>query len=134
MEEIIKAGGLVLSGGALSLIVTSLVKVWTSRNQKNDVGPQPFEVKAVDRYVTCEDCIRKHMAIDKRHDELNQEIKNDRQALSDQLTGIRSALSANDKAAEERSRNLHKRIDPMIESVGVLKGRVEDHIHASTNR
>lgn len=51
MEEIITNGGLIVSGTALTLLVQSAVKMWTSRNQKNDVGPQPFEVKVNSRYA-----------------------------------------------------------------------------------
>lgn len=130
MDEILTGGGLILSGGALTLIINALLKVWSARNQKNEIGPQPFEVKTIEQWVSRADCMEHRRAIDQRQHDLNQEVSAERANLSAQLSAIRNDLTENDKRAEERSRNLHKRLDPIVEAVGTLKGRVDDHINA----
>jgi hypothetical protein len=119
----------IMGGLIVATALTLLAQYFLARMKKTaTVGPQPFEVKPVPSYVTCEECIRRHLAVDKRHEELAQDIKSDRQGLSEQLSGIRVALSENDKKAEERSRNLHKRIDPLVNAIAGAKANIESHL------
>ena len=127
---------LIIGSSTAGAMITLIGQYIAARMKKTaTVGPQPFEVKPVPNYVRCEDCIRRHQAVDKRHDELALEIKGDRQALSEQLSGIRTALGENDKKAEERSRNLHKRIDPIVQAIAGAKANIENHLqdHRSHN-
>lgn len=120
---------LLVGGGTAGALITLAGQMIAARMKRRaDVGPQPFEVKPSPNYVLCEDCIRRHMDVEKRHDELALEIKGDRQALSEQLSGIRGALSENDLKAEERSRNLHKRIDPLVNAIAGAKANIDNHL------
>ena len=52
MTDIIQGGGLVLSGAALTKIVSIAVKVWAARNGKTEVANDPLNVNKLDKYVT----------------------------------------------------------------------------------
>ena len=120
---------LIIGSSTAGAMITLIGQYIAARMKKTaTVGPQPFMVKEAERYVTCEECIRKHMTLDKRHDDLAEEIKRDRQGLSDQLSGIRNALTHNDEKAEERSRNLHKRIDVYVLAVAGAKANIDNHL------
>ena len=59
---------------------------------------------------------------------LVQEVRADRRGLAEALGGIRAALTDNDRKAEERSRNLHKRIDPLVGAISAATHSVENHL------
>ena len=52
MTDIIQGGGLVLSGAALTKIVSIAVKAWAARNGKTEVANDPLNVNMLDSYVT----------------------------------------------------------------------------------
>lgn len=52
MTDIIQGGGLVLSGAALTKIVSIAVKAWAARNGKTEVANDPLNVNKLDKYVT----------------------------------------------------------------------------------
>jgi hypothetical protein len=127
---------LVIGGTAVGAVLTFFGQILAARvKQTNKIEPNPLNVQAVDRYMRCEDCLERHRVVDKRHDELVLEIRSDRQNISEQLGGIRKALSENDRKAEERSVNLHKRIDPLVAAIGGSKEAIENHLqdHRSHN-
>ena len=120
---------LVIGSATVGAVLTFLGQVLAARvKQTNRIEPDPLNVKPVPSYVTCEECIRRHLSVDKRHDELEQAIVRERSGLSEQLSGIRVALADNDKKAEERSRNLHKRIDPLVNAIAGAKANIDSHL------
>ena len=52
MTDIIQGGGLVLSGAALTKIISIAVKAWAARNGKTEVANDPLNVNKLDKYVT----------------------------------------------------------------------------------
>lgn len=52
MTDIIQGGGLVLSGAALTKIVSIAVKAWAARNGKTEVANDPLNINKLDKYVT----------------------------------------------------------------------------------
>lgn len=52
LADIIQNGGLVLSGAALTKIVSIAVKAWAARNGKTEVANDPLNVNKLDKYVT----------------------------------------------------------------------------------
>ena len=52
ISDIIQNGGLVLSGAALTKIVSIAVKAWAARNGKTEVANDPLNVNKLDKYVT----------------------------------------------------------------------------------
>lgn len=128
VSELIAGGGIAISGAVVFKLIDLGAKMWASRNQKSTIGPQPFEVKAMEKYVKCSECIEHRRIIESRQSEISEVVRSERRALAETLTGIRKQLNKLDEKAEERSQNLHRRIDPIIDAVGVLKGRVDDHV------
>ena len=124
----ISVTGLTIGGAALTTL-GGLVGAWLkARHGRTEITPQPLEVREAPAYVRCEDCIRRHAEVDKRHGELEQEVRADRHALHDSLGAIRAAIVEGDRKAEERSRNLHKRIDPLVGAIGAATHSIENHL------
>ena len=124
----ISVTGLTIGGAALTTI-GGLVGAWLrARHGRTEITPQPLEVREAPAYVRCEDCIRRHAEVDKRHGDLEQEVRADRRALHDSLGAIRAAIVEGDRKAEERSRNLHKRIDPLVTAVAQASTSIDNHL------
>lgn len=124
----ISVTGLTIGGAALTTI-GGLVGAWLkARHSRTEITPQPLEVRESPAYVRCEDCIERHRVLDKRHGDLEQEVRADRRALHDSLGAIRSAIVEGDRKAEERSRNLHKRIDPLVGAIAQAGASIENHL------
>lgn len=66
------------------------------------------------QYVTCEQCRQHRDAIQKRIDDIGPA-----------LGRVFKKLDENDKRAEERSIQTHRRLDPLVEELGRLRGKVE---------
>lgn len=124
----ISVTGLTVGGAALTTL-GGLVGAWLkARHGRTEITPQPLEVRESERYVRCEDCIRRHAEVDKRHGDLEQEARADRRGLAEALGGIRAAIVEGDRKAEERSRNLHKRIDPLVTAVAQASTSIDNHL------
>ena len=74
------------------------------------------DVRTAERpqYVTCEQCRQHRDAIQKRIDDIGAA-----------LGRVFKKLDENDKRAEERSIQTHRRLDPLVEELGRLRGKVE---------
>lgn len=128
MTDGISITGLTIGGAALTTIGGLVGAYLKARHGRTEITPQPLEVRESERYVRCEDCIRRHAEVDKRHGDLEQEVRADRRALSEQLSGIRAAIVEGDRKAEERSRNLHKRIDPLVGAIAQAGASIDNHL------
>lgn len=66
------------------------------------------------QYVTCEQCRQHRDAIQKRIDDIGPA-----------LGRVFKKLDENDKRAEERNKDTHRRLDPFIAEIGAVRGKVE---------
>lgn len=66
------------------------------------------------QYVTCDQCAEHRRAINARIDDIGPA-----------LGRVFRKLDENDKRAEERSIQTHRRLDPFIEEFGAVRGKVE---------
>ena len=66
------------------------------------------------RFVTCDQCAEHRKAINSRIDDIGPAIGR-----------VFKKLDENDKRAEERSIQTHRRLDPLVEELGRLRGKVE---------
>ena len=66
------------------------------------------------RFVTCDQCAEHRKAISARIDDIGPA-----------LGRVFKKLDDNDKKAEERSIQTHRRLDPLVEEIGRLRGKVE---------
>ena len=124
----ISVTGLTIGGAALTTL-GGLVGAWLrARHGRTEITPQPLVVRAETPSRSCEDCIRIHQEVERRHDDLVAEVRADRRGLAEALGGIREALTDNDRKAEERSRNLHKRIDPLVGAIAQAGASIENHL------
>lgn len=109
--------GLTIGGAALTAI-GGMVGAWIrARHGRTEIANQPVEVEAAPRYVSCEVCAEHRVAMGRRID-----------AVSPQLASITAKLDAIDSKAEERSRNLHKRLDPLVATIASSKDGLDNHL------
>ena len=111
-DALLQGGGLIVSGAALATIVNALVKVWTARNQRTTVEPQPLEVKGAPKFVTCEQCELRHKGVDAslaagtrafeairaRMDADHRDVMNSIQKLNDRITPMAESCAENGAA------------------------------------
>ena len=74
------------------------------------------DVRTAERpqYVTCEQCRQHRDAIQKRIDDIGPA-----------LGRVFKKLDENDKKAEERAQQTHRRLDPFIQELGAVRGKME---------
>ena len=102
--------GIIIGSGAVGAIC-GVVGTWIkSRIAQKRARPLDSD----DRYVTQLECKNCRDALSKRIDELGPA-----------LGRIFQKLSENDKRSEDRSLQIHRRIDPFIEKLSETKGRVD---------
>jgi hypothetical protein len=76
--------------------------------------PQPMETSQVGPFVTCGECKQHRQAINKRIDTIETSTRS-----------ILSKLDDIDNRAEQRSENLHRRLDPIIEKVAANSAKID---------
>jgi hypothetical protein len=76
--------------------------------------PQPMETSQVGPFVTCGECKQHRQAIGKRIDTIEESTRT-----------IINKLDEIDNRAEQRSENLHRRLDPIIEKVAANSAKVD---------
>lgn len=82
ISQLIAGGGLVLSGGLILKLLELAQKVWLGKNQKTQVGPQPFEVKASADYALKSDCNGLHVKNEREHENIFARLSFCEQSLS----------------------------------------------------
>ena len=107
---------LTLGGTTIGLIVKELLAWHRSRNQKTSasIEPDPLHVEKTGPFVTCGECKQHRAAIGKRIDTIETSTRT-----------IISKLDEIDTRAEQRSENLHRRLDPIIEKVAGNSAKIE---------
>ena len=101
-------------GGAAVSAVAGLAGAWIKARYGKTSIPQPLETREADKFVTCDQCAEHRKAINARIDDIGPA-----------LGRVFKKLDENDKRAEERSIQTHRRLDPLVEELGRLRGKVE---------
>lgn len=104
---------LAIGGGAVSAIA-GVVGAWIKAKFGKTTIPQPMETSQVGPFVTCGECKQHRAAIGKRIDTIETSTRT-----------IINKLDEIDTRAEQRSENLHRRLDPIIEKVAANSAKVE---------
>ena len=130
ISQLIAGGGIAISGVLVLKLVELGTKMWTARNQKTDVGPQPFMVedKTPPRYVLWIEFVTHQCETNEQFKLLTDKANADRRDLSAQIAAIGNKLDRNDEKAEERSVNLHRRIDPIAISASDANKSIDNHL------
>ena len=101
-------------GGAAVSAVAGLAGAWIKARYGKTSIPQPLETERVGPYVTCGECKQHRAAIGKRIDTIETSTRT-----------IINKLDEIDTRAEQRSENLHRRLDPIIEKVAANSAKVD---------
>ena len=104
---------LAIGGGTVSALA-GIAGAWIKARYGKTTVPQPLETSEQPRFVTCEQCAEHRKAISARIDDIGPA-----------LGRVFKKLDENDKKAEERSLQTHRRLDPLVEELGRLRGKVE---------
>ncbi|MBR2066324.1 MAG: hypothetical protein IJ983_04475 [Kiritimatiellae bacterium] len=101
-------------GGAAVSAIAGVVGAWVKAKYGKTTVPQPLETREEPQYVTCDQCRQHRDAIQKRIDDIGPA-----------LGRVFKKLDENDKKAEKRTQDTHRRLDPFIEEFGAVRGKVE---------
>ena len=96
--------GMIISTSGLSILGT-LIGVWIkARYSRTKIEPSPLPIETQEKFITRGECKNYRCALEKRID-----------ATGPALERIFKKLNENDQKSEERSTQLHRRLDPIIE-------------------
>jgi len=112
---------LAVGGGAVSAIA-GIAGAWIKAKFGKTTVPQPLETREEPRFVTCDQCAEHRKAINARIDDIGPA-----------LGRVFKKLDENDKRAEERAQATHRRLDPFIQELGAVRGKIEIIEKAATN-
>ena len=104
---------LAIGGGAVTAIAGVVGAYIKAKFGKTQI-PQPMETQQVGPFVTCGECKQHRQAIGKRIDTIETSTRS-----------ILSKLDDIDNRAEQRSENLHRRLDPIIEKVAANSAKID---------
>ena len=104
---------LAIGGGAVTAIAGVVGAYIKAKFGKTQI-PQPMETSQVGPFVTCGECKQYRAAIGKRIDTIETSTRT-----------IINKLDEIDTRAEQRSENLHRRLDPIIEKVAANSAKVD---------
>ena len=112
---------LAVGGGAVSAIA-GIAGAWIKAKFGKTTVPQPLETREEPRFVTCDQCAEHRKAINARIDDIGPA-----------LGRVFKKLDENDKRAEERAQATHRRLDPFIQELGAVRGKIEIIEKSATN-
>ena len=101
-------------GGSAVTAIAGVAGAWIKAKFGKTNIPQPMETSQVGPYVTCGECKQHRAAIGKRLDTVESSTRT-----------IINKLDEIDTRAEQRSENLHRRLDPIIEKVASNSAKVD---------
>lgn len=101
-------------GGTAVTAIAGVVGAYIKAKFGKTQIPQPMETQQVGPFVTCGECKQHRQAIGKRIDTIETSTRT-----------IISKLDEIDNRAEQRSENLHRRLDPIIEKVAGNSAKIE---------
>lgn len=104
---------LAIGGGAVTAIAGVVGAYIKAKFGKTQI-PQPMETQQVGPFVTCGECKQHRAAIGKRIDTIETSTRS-----------ILNKLDEIDTRAEQRSENLHRRLDPIIEKVAANSAKID---------
>ena len=101
-------------GGAAVTAIAGVAGAYIKAKFGKTQIPQPMETSQVGPFVTCGECKQHRAAIGKRIDTIETSTRT-----------IINKLDEIDTRAEQRSENLHRRLDPRIEKVAANSAKVD---------
>ena len=113
--------GIAISSGVVGAIC-GVVAAWIKARYGKTHIPQPLNTTHVGPFVTVGECKQHRCAMAER-------IRIEHEMLQN----IMDKLDENDRRDEERAKSTHQRIDPLIEEIGSIRGKIEFFEKATIN-
>ena len=113
--------GIAISSGVVGAIC-GVVAVWIKVKYGKTHIPQPLNTTHVGPFVTVGECKQHRCAMAERISTEHEMLQN-----------IMDKLDENDHRDEERAKSTHARIDPLIEEIGSIRGKMEIFEKAAIN-
>ncbi len=101
-------------GGTAVTAIAGVVGAYIKAKFGKTQIPQPMETQQVGPFGTCGECKQHRQAIGKRIDTIETSTRT-----------IINKLDEIDTRAEQRSENLHRRLDPIIEKVAANSAKID---------
>ena len=120
--EVIDGITITLGATTTGLVVKELLAWLRSRNQKTEISPTPLpvegEISKKQPFVTVGECNRRMCEQGDRLTRIESEVKTSNAAVIAKLDEI-------DQRSEERAQKTHERLDPFIDELGAVRGKME---------
>lgn len=113
--------GIAISSGVVGAIC-GVVAAWIKARYGKTHIPQPLNTTHVGPFVTERQCEQHRCSMTER-------IRTEHEMLQN----IMDKLDENDRRDEERAKSTHQRIDPLIEEIGSIRGKMEFFEKAAIN-
>ena len=113
--------GIAISSGVVGAIC-GVVAAWIKARYGKTHIPQPLNTTHVGPFVTVGECKQHRCAMAERISTEHEMLQN-----------IMDKLDENDHRDEERAKSTHARIDPLIEEIGSIRGKMEIFEKAAIN-
>lgn len=108
-------------GGAAVSAIAGVAGAWIkARYGKTEIAPDPLNVKNEKKpvFVTVGE-------FNTRLGKVEADIKDLRGDIQTSNAAVLAKLDENDKRSEERAQATHKRLDPFIQELGAVRGKVD---------
>ena len=127
------ADGITIALGATTtgLVVKEVLAWLRSRHQKTEIDPTPLPVTGAinmrkdQKYVSTEEFNERMKKVDGDIAAVRNDVSMLRSDILSSNTAVLAKLDANDQRSEERAQKTHARLDPFINEMGAVRGKMD---------
>ena len=127
------ADGITIALGATTtgLVVKEVLAWLRSRHQKTEIDPTPLPVtgdinmRKDQKYVSTEEFNERMKKVDGDIAAVRNDVSMLRSDILSSNTAVLAKLDANDQRSEERAQKTHARLDPFINEMGAVRGKMD---------
>ena len=119
-------------GTATTGLVVKEVLAWLrSRHQKTEIDPTPLPVtgdinmRKDQEYVSTDEFNERMKKVDGDIAAVRNDVSMLRSDILSSNTAVLAKLDANDQRSEERAQKTHARLDPFINEMGAVRGKMD---------
>ena len=118
---------IVLGSTTVGLLIKELFAWRRSRSQRTEISPDPLNVKneKAPVYVTTGEFNERMKKVDGDIAAVRNDVSMLRSDILSSNTAVLAKLDANDQRSEERAQKTHARLDPFINEMGAVRGKMD---------